>query len=85
MFGIVKFNSSVAKKVKEIWNTFVKNGDIYEKEYTGKYCIGCESYLLEKDLVDGKCTDHPNTELQVMSEKNYFLILINTVLNFWSG
>lgn len=64
-----------AKNVVNIWNYFLKNGDIYEKEYTGKYCLGCESFKLDKDLVDGKCLDHPTTEIETISEKNYFFNL----------
>ena len=34
--------------------------DIYKGIYEGLYCIGCEAYITEKDLVDGKCPFHPN-------------------------
>ncbi len=51
------------------------NGDIYEGEYHGMYCVGCESFKKEKDLVDGKCPDHPNKEIQHLKEKNYFFRL----------
>ncbi len=61
--------------VKITWDYFINNGDIYEKEYTGKYCIGCESFKLEKDLVDGICTDHINGEIQCVSETNFFFNL----------
>ena len=72
-----------AEKVKKIWDFFIKKGDIYQKEYTGKYCMGCESFKLDKDLVDNKCNDHPNTEIQIINEKNYFFNLgeyKNTIL-----
>lgn len=64
-----------ASKVQEIWNILLKNGDIYEKQYIGKYCIGCESFKLDKDLVDGKCKEHPTTVISEISEKNYFFNL----------
>lgn len=64
-----------ALKVQNIWNYFIKNGDIYQKEYKGKYCIGCESFKLDKDLVNNKCNDHPNTEIQIINETNYFFNL----------
>jgi methionyl-tRNA synthetase len=64
-----------ADKVKKYWDIFLKNGDIYEKEYNGKYCVGCESFKLGKDLVDGKCQDHPSTEIQIINEKNFFFNL----------
>src|SRR5882724_9715754 len=31
---------------------------IFSKEYEGKYCVGCESFITEKEIVDGKCTIH---------------------------
>ena len=34
-------------------------GDIYEGVYEGWYCVGCEAFKQEKDLVDGKCPLHP--------------------------
>jgi methionyl-tRNA synthetase len=46
-------------------------GDIYFGEYGGHYCQGCERFLTEKELVDGKCPDH-GTEPQFIKEKNYF-------------
>ena len=46
-------------------------GDIYFGEYGGYYCRGCERFLTEKELVDGKCPDH-GTEPEFIKEKNYF-------------
>lgn len=50
-------------------------GDIYLSKYEGLYCEGCEAYLTESDLVDGKCQFHPNKEPQKIVEKNYFFRL----------
>lgn len=50
-------------------------GDIYEGEYEGLYCVGCEAFKKETDLINGKCPDHPNKELQKLKEKNYFFQL----------
>ncbi len=50
-------------------------GDIYKKAYTGLYCDGCESFKTEKDLVDGKCPDHPHLTLRQVEEENYFFRL----------
>ena len=36
----------------------VRHGDIYEGIYEGWYCVGCEAFKQEKDLVDGKCPIH---------------------------
>jgi methionyl-tRNA synthetase len=72
-------------KVQIIWNRFVERGDIYKKYYSGTYCLGCESFKIEKDLVDGKCVDHPTTPLQLIEEENYFFKLTKykeTLLNW---
>ena len=49
-------------------------GDIYEGVYEGWYCVGCEAFKQEKDLVDGKCPLHLTTP-QWIKEKNYFFRL----------
>lgn len=60
--------------VTEMWKRIDTNGDLYKGEYKGLYCVGCEAFLTEKDLVDGKCPNH-GTEPQVLSEENYFFNL----------
>lgn len=50
-------------------------GDIYKKPYTGLYCTGCEMFKTEKELVDGRCPNHPNTPLKKLEEENYFFRL----------
>jgi methionyl-tRNA synthetase len=50
-------------------------GDIYKKSYTGLYCDGCESFKTEKEIVDGRCPNHPNRELRRVEEENYFFKL----------
>ncbi len=47
---------------------------IYSGYYEGLYCTGCEKFLTEKDLVDGKCPDH-GTVPEALKEKNYFFRL----------
>jgi len=47
---------------------------IYSGYYEGLYCTGCEKFLTEKDLIDGKCPDH-NREPETLREKNYFFRL----------
>ncbi len=59
------------KTVNEILQTVYDKGDIIFGEYGGLYCIGCERYLTEKELVDGKCKDH-DTVPEYRSEENYF-------------
>jgi len=62
--------------VQKLWNLCLENGDIYKKEYTGLYCVGCESFKTETDLVDGKCPDHL-TVPEKITEENYFFKLSN--------
>jgi len=50
-------------------------GDIYEGVYEGWYCVGCEAFKQERDLVDGHCPLHPASMPQRISEKNYFFRL----------
>jgi len=49
-------------------------GDIYKKAYEGLYCSGCESFYLEKDLIDGLCPEH-KTRPDIVKEENYFFRL----------
>ncbi|HMN19699.1 MAG TPA: methionine--tRNA ligase [Candidatus Moranbacteria bacterium] len=60
---------------QKMWAAFKKE-DVYKKAYKGLYCVGCEEFKLEKDLVDGKCPDHL-TEPEVVEEENYFFKLSN--------
>ena len=45
------------RAVKKIVNKFLENGDIYKGSYEGWYCMPCETYFTETQLVDGKCPD----------------------------
>ncbi len=62
--GAQKFRN----KLMEAW-------DIYKKKYIWLYCAGCESFKTEKELVEGKCPDHPNGEIEKIEEENYFFAL----------
>lgn len=57
--------------VEKIFQKFLDNGDIYKGEYEGLYCVPCESYYTETQLVDGKCPDC-GREVQVVKEESYF-------------
>ena len=57
---------------QEFWKICDKNGDIYKKLYKTKYCVGCELEKTDSELVDGKCPLHPNRELEIIEEENYF-------------
>jgi methionyl-tRNA synthetase len=64
------------KGAKKLWQA-CKKEDIYQKEYEGLYCVGCEDFYKEKDLTpDGLCPEH-RTKPQVVKEKNYFFKLSN--------
>jgi methionyl-tRNA synthetase len=49
--------------------------DFYEKSYEGWYCVGCESFKQDAEIVDGKCVLHPTRELQWVEERNWFFRL----------
>ncbi len=60
--------------VSEIVEKILENGDIYKGTYEGLYCVGCEAYYTEKDLVEGKCPEH-NKEPELRKEEAYFFKL----------
>ncbi len=57
---------------QEFWRRVSDNGYIYKKNYTAKYCVGCESEKTDSDLVNGECPDHPGKPLREIQEENYF-------------
>ena len=63
---------------KEFVRDFVQriydNGDVYEDVYAGLYCVGCEAFKSEDELVDGKCPEHGD-RVEYIEEKNYFFRL----------
>lgn len=62
------------KIVQESIRKCFENGDIYKGSYEGLYCVGCEAYYTEKDLVDGKCPLH-NRSVEKLQEETYFFRL----------
>jgi methionyl-tRNA synthetase len=62
---------------QEFWKRCTENGDIYKKEYSVKYCSGCELEKTDSELVDGKCPLHPNLEIELINEENYFFKFSN--------
>lgn len=68
--------TSDAHKVatQEIWRRCDAAGDIYKKKYKGLYCVGCEAFKTESDLVEGKCPHHLK-EPEEVEEENYFFRL----------
>jgi methionyl-tRNA synthetase len=49
--------------------------DFYEKAYEGWYCVGCESFKQDNEILQGKCVLHPTRDLQWVAEKNWFFRL----------
>ncbi len=62
------------KAVQKIFKKLYDKGDIYKGEYEGLYCVPCETFHLEKDLVEGNCPDC-NRAVQNVKEENYFFKL----------
>ena len=59
---------------QKLWKKLEEAGDIYKSQYKGYYCVGCEAYVTEKDLTDGKCPYH-DKEPELIEEENYFFKL----------
>lgn len=62
------------KTVQKIFTKLYEQGDIYKSTYEGKYCVPCESFYTESQLVDGKCPDC-GREVVDSKEEAYFLKL----------
>lgn len=60
---------------QKLWE-LCKKEDIYKKKYKGLYCVGCEQFYTEKELIDGKCPEHQKP-LDEVEEENYFFKLSN--------
>ncbi len=61
--------------VTEIARRLWEAGDIYEGLYEGWYCVSCEEFKQEKDLVNGNCPLHPTLKPEWIREKNFFFRL----------
>lgn len=60
---------------QEFWRRCAANGDIYKKHYSVKYCVGCEMEKTDSELENGRCPLHPNQDLELIEEENYFFRL----------
>ena len=65
-------NPDHKKAAQEFWTRCAKNGDIYKDTYKIKYCVGCELAKTDSELENGKCPLHPNREVDIIDEENYF-------------
>jgi methionyl-tRNA synthetase len=66
-----RHKAGVTEIAKRLWDA----GDIYEGVYEGWYCVSCEEFKQEKDLVNGNCPLHPTLKPEWIREKNYFFRL----------
>ena len=57
---------------KKLWTACER--DIYKKKYSGLYCVGCEEFYKEDELIDGLCPEH-KTKPELIEEENYFFKL----------
>ena len=57
---------------QEMWKRCYDNGFIYKKTYQTKYCVGCELNKTDSELENGVCPIHPNREIELIDEENYF-------------
>lgn len=60
--------------VHKFWRACAERGDIYKRAYRGLYCVGCEQFYSEEELVDGRCPVH-ETAPEPVAEENYFFRL----------
>lgn len=59
------------KLVKKIFEKLLKNDDIYKGKYDGLYCVACESFYTENQLINGNCPDC-GREVKPTTEEAYF-------------
>ncbi len=57
---------------QKLWRELDSAGDIYKGIYSGLYCIGCEAFITEKELVDGRCQHHTTIPKQIKEENFFF-------------
>jgi methionyl-tRNA synthetase len=63
-----------APGVAALWRACQAAGDLYQKDYAGLYCTGCEQFYAAEELVDGVCPEHGTTPQEV-TESNWFFRL----------
>jgi methionyl-tRNA synthetase len=60
--------------VERLWRACAEAGDLYQRDYEGLYCSGCEAFVLPDDLADGRCPEHGETP-ELIVERNWFFRL----------
>jgi methionyl-tRNA synthetase len=59
---------------ERLWQACAERGDLYRRAYQGLYCVGCEQFYREAELVDRRCPEH-GTEPELVAEENWFFRL----------
>ncbi len=71
--NFIRTTSTEHKKVvQSVLQTLYEAGDIYKGVYRGLYCVGCEQFKNEEELLNGKCPDH-NIEAEIVEEECYLM------------
>lgn len=60
--------------VNKLWSACSERGDLYRKNYTGLYCVGCEGFYTPEELINGRCPEH-ETIPELVDENNWFFRL----------
>jgi methionyl-tRNA synthetase len=60
--------------VERLWRACASRGDLYRRSYEAEYCVGCEQFYAEAELVDGACPEH-RTRTEHVAEENWFFRL----------
>jgi methionyl-tRNA synthetase len=60
------------KAAQDFWRLCDEHGYIYKKQYSVKYCVGCELEKTESELENNVCPIHPNLPIEIIEEENYF-------------
>jgi len=68
-------NKEHEKIVQELLQKIYDKGDVYKSKYEGWYCVGCEKFVTDTDLVDNHCPLHPAEKTVWKSEENWFFKL----------
>lgn len=63
-----------APAVRALWQRCARSGDLYEQEYAGRYCVGCEAFVAPSELVAGGCPLH-REPLDEIAERNWYFRL----------
>lgn len=68
----IRTTESRHRKGVELFWSRLNPADLYSASYKGLYCVGCEDFLLENDLVDGVCPDHKTAPAKIEEENIFF-------------